>query len=98
MRIAKALVCLALVIVCVSRSSAQTFVQYRCDDGAQFSAMFPEKERRAFLQLDGKPLSLPQRLSASGARYKKGGVTFWIKGNEAQLKRPKSKWTQCKTG
>jgi len=89
---------LLLNVLLVSPSSAETFVQYRCDDGAQLSAMFPEKERRAFVQLDGKSLILPQRLAASGARYAKGGVTFWIKGNEAQLKRPKGKWTQCKTG
>jgi membrane-bound inhibitor of C-type lysozyme len=98
MRIAKAIIFLALIIGCASPSPAQTFLQYRCDDGAQFSAMFPDKERRAFLQLDGKSLILPQRLAASGARYAKGGVTFWIKGNDAQLKRPKSKWTQCRTG
>lgn len=93
-----AMVFVPLGLFLVSPSSAQTFLEYRCDDGAQFSAMFPDKERRAFLQLDGKSLILPQRLAASGARYAKGGVTFWIKGNDAQLKRPKSKWTQCRTG
>jgi membrane-bound inhibitor of C-type lysozyme len=82
----------------VSPAAAQTYLQYRCDDGAQFQAVFVEKSRAAYLQLDGKALILPQRLAASGARYKKSGVTFWIKGNEAQLKRPKKAWTQCKTG
>lgn len=77
---------------------AQTFLQYRCDDGAQLSVMFQDKQRRAFMQLDGKSLTLPQRLAASGGRYAKGGVTFWIKGDAAQLKRPKHKRTQCKTG
>jgi membrane-bound inhibitor of C-type lysozyme len=71
--------------VCVTASvsplSAQTFLQYRCDDGAQLSVTFMDKQRRAFMQLDGKSLSLPQRLAASGARYAKSGVTFWIKGN-----------------
>jgi putative lipoprotein len=82
----------------VSPSSAQTFLQYRCEDGAQVAVAFVEKDKRAFMQIDGKSIALPQRLSGSGARYAKAGVTFWIKGNEAQLKRPKSKWTQCKTG
>lgn len=90
--------CLAASVLCVSPSSAQTFLQYRCDDGAQLSVMFQDKQRRAFMQLDGKSLTLPQRLAASGGRYAKGGVTFWIKGDAAQLKRPKHKWTQCKTG
>jgi membrane-bound inhibitor of C-type lysozyme len=79
-------------------ASAQTYLQYRCDDGAQLSVAFVEKSKSAYVQLDGKSLILPQRLAASGARYAKGGVAFWIKGNEAQLKRPKSKWTQCRTG
>ena len=56
-----------------------------------------EKARAAYVQLDGKALILPRRLSASGARYKKSGVTFWIKGDQAQLKRPRKPWTQCKT-
>ena len=87
-----------VLFVLASPSSAETFAQYRCDDGAQLSVMFPEKRGRAFVQVDGKSLILPQRLAASGARYAKGGVTFWIKGNDAQLKRPKSKWTQCRSG
>jgi membrane-bound inhibitor of C-type lysozyme len=82
----------------IEASFAQTYLQYRCEDGAQLSAAFVEKSNAAYVQLDGKPIILPQRLSASGARYKKSGVTFWIKGDEAQLKRPKKKWTQCKTG
>ncbi|MES1155820.1 MAG: MliC family protein [Pseudorhodoplanes sp.] len=88
---------LALGLALAAPASAQTFLQYRCENGAQLSVAFVEKDRRAFLQLDGKSLTLPQSLSGSGARYAKGGVKFWIKGNEAQLKRPKSKWTQCKT-
>lgn len=96
------LMCLSLIaplsLYLVSPSAAQTFLQYHCEDGAQLSVAFVEKDRRAFVQIDGKSITLPQRLSGSGARYAKSGVTFWIKGNDAQLKRPKSKWTQCKTG
>lgn len=80
---------------CASSAAAQSFVQYRCTDGAQVAAMFPEKQRRVFLQLDGKSLTLPQRLSASGARYAKDGIVFWIKGRDAQLKRPKRKPVAC---
>jgi membrane-bound inhibitor of C-type lysozyme len=87
----------AVCTACASPASAQTFLQYRCEDGAQLSAMFPQGEARAFVQLDGKALTLPQRISADGGRYAKGGVTFWIKGKGAQLKRPGRKWTQCQT-
>jgi membrane-bound inhibitor of C-type lysozyme len=91
---------LALIgfVASATAPSAQTYLQYRCDDGAQFEVAFVEKTRAAYIQLDGKPMTLPLRLSASGSRYKKSGVTFWIKGNDAQLKRPKHKWTQCRTG
>ena len=92
-----AIVFVPLSLLLVSPSSAQTYLQYRCADGAQLSVAFVEKSKAAYVQLDGKAIILPQRLSASGARYAKSGVTFWIKGNDAQLKRPKKKWTQCKT-
>lgn len=78
-------------------ASAQKFFNYTCADGSQLAAAFVPQSKSAHLQLDGKSMTLPQRISASGARYKKSGVTFWIKGNEAQLKRPKKKWTTCKT-
>lgn len=86
-----------LSLFLVSPCFAQTYLQYLCEDGAQLSVAFVEKSKSAYVQLDGKSIILPQRLSGSGARYAKSGVTFWSRGNEAQLKRPKKKWTQCKT-
>ncbi len=78
-------------------ASAQKFFNYTCADGSQLTAAFIPQSKSAFVQLDGRSMTLPQRLSGSGARYAKSGVTFWIKGNQAQLKRPKKKWTQCST-
>lgn len=80
-----------------SPAAAQKFFNYTCADGSQLTLAFITQSKSALVQLDGKSITLPQRLSASGARYAKSGVTFWIKGNEAQLKRPKKKWTQCGT-
>lgn len=88
----------AFLVAGAMPASAQKFLNYSCADGSQLIAAFVPQSKSAYLQLDGKSLTLPQRISASGARYKKNGVTFWIKGNEAQLKRPKKKWTTCKTG
>jgi len=79
-----------------SSTSAQTFVTYACDDGTPVVAAFFAGERSVRLQLDGKALALPQRLSADGGRYAKSGVSFWIKGQGATLKRPKKKPTLCK--
>ena len=98
MRISIASTVLAAGVISISPSDAQTYLQYGCEDGAQLSVAFVEKSRSAHIQLDGKSIILPQTLSASGARYAKAGVSFWIKGDDAQLKRPKRKWTQCKTG
>lgn len=83
------------VALFVTPSPAQTFVSYRCADGAMISAVFFKGERRMHMQLEGSSLVLPQRLSGSGARYAKSGVSFWIKGQGARLKRPKKKATLC---
>lgn len=77
-------------------AQAQTFVRYLCDDGTPVVAAFFKNDKTARIQLDGKALALPQRLSADGGRYAKGGVSFWIKGQQATLKRPKKKATICK--
>lgn len=77
-------------------AQAQTFVRYLCDDGTPVVAAFFKNDKTARIQLDGKALALPQRLSADGGRYAKGGVSFWIKGQQATLKRPKTKPTVCK--
>jgi membrane-bound inhibitor of C-type lysozyme len=79
-------------------ASAQTFVKYTCADGTQISAAFFTGDKRVHMQLDGRAVVLPQRISASGARYAKSGVSFWIKGQEATLKRPKTKTTMCRAG
>lgn len=77
-------------------AQAQTFVRYLCDDGTPVAAAFYKNDKSAHIQVDGKAFNLPQRLSADGGRYAKGGVSFWIKGQQATLKRPKTKPTLCK--
>ena len=66
---------------------AQNTITYVCRDGLVFNAAFFTGERRVFLQLDGHALTLPQRLSATGKRYAKDGVTFRVKGQTATIKR-----------
>lgn len=86
----------ALLMSAMTPAQAQTFVRYMCADGTPVAAAFFKDDKRARIQVDGKALSLPQRLSADGGRYAKGGVSFWIKGDQATLKRPKMKPTICK--
>jgi membrane-bound inhibitor of C-type lysozyme len=77
---------------------AQTFVTFACSDGTTISAAFFKGEKRMHMQLDGKALALPRRLSISGTRYAKGGVSFLVRGQDAMLKRPKRKAVACRIG
>jgi membrane-bound inhibitor of C-type lysozyme len=76
-------------------ASAQTFSWYRCHDGSEFIAAFYEGDTRAHLQLDGKAVTLPKRISVSGSRYAKGGITLRMTKDATTLKRGK-RLTECK--
>jgi membrane-bound inhibitor of C-type lysozyme len=86
-RIGAAMALTALTAGLVSPASAQSFLHYECDGGSQFElALFPDT-KAAFLQLDGKSVRLPQFVSLTGTRYRKDGITIWINGNRATLRR-----------
>jgi hypothetical protein len=58
---------------------AQTTVQsYHCVDGTNFIAGFYPYDSRAYLQIDGREVTLKRRLTLSGRRYVAGGVTLKI--------------------
>jgi len=76
-------------------ADAQTFFTYRCGDGSEFIAAFYEGDSRAHLQLDGKITTLPKRMSMSGSRYAKGGITLKITKTATTLKRGRH-LTECK--
>jgi len=74
---------------------AQTYRHYTCRDGAQFElALFPGT-KEAFVQLDGKALRLARFLSITGTRYRGRGITIWIKGDRATLRRA-GKRVECR--
>jgi membrane-bound inhibitor of C-type lysozyme len=78
-----------------SAQPQKTFV-YQCEDGTRLTVTFP-RFRFARLEMDGRTVVLTRRISASGSRYSKRRVSFWIKGREATLVRgPRS--TACRTG
>ena len=78
----------------VAPAFAQTFLTFHCGDGTQFLAAFREGTRSAYVQLDGKAMTLPRRLSLSGARYSAGSTTLRIKQNTAALSRGRQS-TEC---
>lgn len=92
------LVAIAITTVCAaghaSTALAQNFASYHCRDGSQFVAAFFDDTRTVYLQLDGHTLTLPRRLSLTGSRYAKGGVTLFINRQSVTLKRSRTS-TQC---
>ncbi|QAU50255.1 MliC family protein [Bradyrhizobium guangzhouense] len=74
------------------QADAQTFRTYRCTDGTQFIVAFYDEDNRAFLQIDGEPVTLAKRLAVSGARFSGAGITLRIDKTGAttvkHLKRP----------
>lgn len=77
-------------------ADAQTFRTYRCADGTQFIVGFYDLDKRAFLQIDGEPVTLAKRLSVSGARYSGAGVTLRIpKSGPTTVKHLRRPVTAC---
>jgi membrane-bound inhibitor of C-type lysozyme len=74
---------------------AQTFQSYRCADGTQFIVGFFEYDKRAHLQIDGRPVTLGRRLSLSGSRYSGGGVTLKITKAGTTVKHARRPTTSC---
>jgi membrane-bound inhibitor of C-type lysozyme len=74
---------------------AQSYVHYECEGGAHFELTFFPDTKAAFLQLDGKSIRLPQSASITGTRYRKDGITVWVKGERATLRRA-GKRIECK--
>jgi membrane-bound inhibitor of C-type lysozyme len=78
-----------------SPASAQTFQSYRCSDGTRFLVGFFEYDKRAYLQIDGRAVTLARRLALSGSRYSGGGVTLKITGAATTIRHAKRPATAC---
>jgi membrane-bound inhibitor of C-type lysozyme len=95
-RIVAALCAAAIATIPQAALAQSSFRNYRCADGSQFIVGFFQYDKRAHLQLDGKALTLPKRVSLSGSRYQAKGVTLRItKGGVTTLKHAKRPTTTC---
>ncbi|MCK1385184.1 MliC family protein [Bradyrhizobium sp. 21] len=65
-------------MISARQADAQTFRSYHCADGTRFIVGFYDADKRAFLQIDGEPVTLAKRLTVSGARYSGAGITLVI--------------------
>jgi membrane-bound inhibitor of C-type lysozyme len=68
---------------------------FLCEDGRRAEASFTRDPDQVALAFDGRRLTLPQGVSASGARYTDGLTTFWNKGRSATLVLPDGSSTTC---
>ena len=66
----------AVAALQLSPVKAQTFQTYRCVDGTQFIVGFYPHDPNAYLQIDGRPVTLRKRVALTGARYSGSGVTL----------------------
>ncbi|GMP01357.1 MliC family protein [Bradyrhizobium sp. TM239] len=87
---------LAAGMTSARQTEAQTFQSYRCADGTQFIAGFYDDDKRAFLQIDGEPVTLARRLTVAGKRYSGAGITLTIgKTGGTTVKHLKRPVTAC---
>jgi membrane-bound inhibitor of C-type lysozyme len=77
----------AAIVIGPPPAVAQTLVTYSCLDGTEFVVGFFTGDRSAHLQLDGKAILLPRRVSLSGTRYAKGDITLRITKTATTLTR-----------
>jgi membrane-bound inhibitor of C-type lysozyme len=67
---------------------------YDCGSDFKFTARF--RDNQVILDLPSETLTLPQVISASGARFSNEAVTFWEKGREASLEGGAYAYQGCK--
>jgi membrane-bound inhibitor of C-type lysozyme len=78
-----------------SSASAQTFNSYRCSDGTNFILAFYPSDKRAYLQIDGRAVTLKKSLAVSGGRYLGGGVSLTVTATGARIKHLRRPATAC---
>ena len=67
-----------------------------CDDGTSLTMKNLLRENAIVLDLHEGPRHLPQVVSASGAKYDDGSVSFWTKGDTAMFERKGSAVVNCR--
>jgi putative lipoprotein len=80
------------LIIIFRQAAPQTFA-YDCRGGYSFTAR--AKERKVWLFLPNKTISLPLVSAGSGAKYSEGQIAFWRKGHEAMLEVGDKRYANC---
>ena len=69
-------VLLGAAVLGAEPACAQSFQTYHCTDGTEFIVGFYPYDSSAYVQIDGREITLPRRLALSGRRYSSGDVTL----------------------
>jgi membrane-bound inhibitor of C-type lysozyme len=76
-------------------ASAQTFDSYRCADGTHFILAFYPNDKRAYLQIDGRAVTLKKSFALSGRRYSGSGVSLVMTAAGALVRHVRRPVTAC---
>jgi len=82
-------------LACLPASSAQTFQKYHCADGTDFIVGLYAHDPNAYIQVDGRGITLNRRLALSGQRYAGDGVTLRVSKAGATTIRHAGRTTAC---
>ena len=69
---------------------------WECDGGLTLNMKNLFRENAITLEMHEGPRKLPQVVSASGARYSDGSMSFWTKGSTATFERAGSAPVECR--
>lgn len=78
-----------------SPASAQTFDSYRCADGTHFILAFYPGDERAYLQIDGRAVTLKKSLTVSGKRYSGSGISLIMAATGTLIRHLQRPVTAC---
>jgi hypothetical protein len=78
-----------------SSASAQTFDSYRCSDGTHFILAFYPGDKRAYLQIDGRAVTLKKSLTMPGRRYSGSGVSLVMTATGVLIRHLRRPVTAC---
>jgi membrane-bound inhibitor of C-type lysozyme len=80
----------------IAPAAAQSFQTYHCTDGSEFVVGFYPYDPRAFVQIDGRAVTLARRLTLSGRRYSGGDVTLRMRRDGATtIRHARRRETEC---
>ena len=82
-------------VIQISPASAQTFDSYRCSDGTRFILAFYPGDKRAYLQIDGRAVTLTKSLTMPGSRYSGNGVSLVMTASGVLIRHLRRPVTAC---